>query len=94
MATLKCSRCGQEREAVTNVAFYTGDVKDKLMANACQVCWDEWIKMQIMIINEYRLNLMDPKTDEFLNKQVLAFFNLDGGAKQASVDYVPPEGAE
>jgi Fe-S cluster biosynthesis and repair protein YggX len=91
MATLKCSRCQLEKEAVTNTAFYAGEIKEKLLANACTDCWDEWIKMQIMIINEYRLNLMDPKTDEFLNMQVLSFFNLDEG-KQASVEYVPPEG--
>jgi Fe-S cluster biosynthesis and repair protein YggX len=91
MPILKCSRCGQEKEGVQNTAFYTGEIKEQLLKNACQDCWDEWIKMQIMLINEYRLNLMDPKTDEFLIRQVLAFFKLDEGAEQASVDYVPPE---
>lgn len=47
--------------------------------------------MQIMIINEYRLNLMDPKTDEFLNAQVLAFFHLTDGAQKAQVNFVPEE---
>ena len=91
MAEVTCSRCGQVKEAVTNTAFYTGEIKEKLQAHACQDCWNEWIKMQIMLINEYRLNLMDPKTDEFLNRQVLAFFNLDDSAEKASVGYIPPE---
>ena len=91
MAVLKCSRCGQEKKASQTRRFYTGEVKEQLKAHACQDCWEEWVKMQIMLINEYRLNLMDPKTDEFLNRQVLAFFNLDEGAEQASVGNVPPE---
>lgn len=91
MPVITCSRCGKEKEAVTKTAFYRGEVRDKLIANACQDCWDEWIKMQIMLINEYRLNLMDPATDDFLNKQVLAFFNLGEEDDVAGVNYTPPE---
>ncbi len=91
MPVITCSRCGEEKEAVTKTAFYRGEVREKLLAHACQQCWDEWIKMQIMLINEYRLNLMDPATDEFLNKQVLAFFNLGEGDDAATVNYTPPE---
>jgi len=90
VSKISCSRCKQEKEAVCSTAFYTGEIGKKLKENVCQECWQEWIKMQIMIINEYRLNLMDPKTDDFLNKQILAFFNLDNGAVVARVGYVPP----
>jgi Fe-S cluster biosynthesis and repair protein YggX len=91
VADLTCSRCGQTREAVKNTAFYSGDVRAALKAHACQECWNEWIRMQIMLINEYRLNLMDPKTDEFLNSQVLAFFKLENESV-AGVNFIPPEG--
>ncbi len=90
MPVISCSRCGQEKEAVVNTAFYRGEVRDALRAHACQDCWNEWIKMQIMLINEYRMNLMDPKSDEFLNKQVLSFFNIEGGGEAAKVEFVPP----
>ena len=90
MAVIQCSRCGLEKEAVKNTAFYVGEVGAALKANGCQDCWNEWVKMQIMIINEYRLNLTDPKTDEFLNAQILAFFKLEGSGDVARVDYVPP----
>ena len=92
MAVITCSRCAQEKDAVVKTAFYRGEVREKLLTHACQECWDEWIKMQIMLINEYRLNLMDPKSDDFLNKQVLAFFKLDDGGEVANVDYTPPPG--
>jgi Fe-S cluster biosynthesis and repair protein YggX len=88
--TITCSRCGQQKEAVVKTAFYRGQVREQLRSHACIDCWDEWIKMQIMLINEYRLDLMDPKSDEFLEKQVLAFFRLDGGGDVAKVEYVPP----
>ena len=91
MPVIHCSRCDQDKEAVVKTAFYRGEIRERLLAGACQDCWEEWIKMQIMIINEYRLNLMDPKTDEFLNKQVLAFFNLDESGDVAKVEYIPPE---
>lgn len=91
MAEITCSRCGQTKPPVRKTAFYRGEVREKLLAHACQDCWDEWVKMQIMLINEYRLNLMDPKTDEFLNAQVLAFFGLgDADDGVANIDYVPP----
>lgn len=86
-----CTRCGLEKTPVTNTAFYTGEVGATLRQHACQDCWNEWLKMQIMIVNEYRLDLMDPKTDAFLNTQVLAFFKLDSSAPIAKVDYVPPK---
>lgn len=91
MSVITCSRCGAEKEAVTKTAFYRGEVREKLLAHACQDCWGEWMKMQIMLVNEYRLNLMDPSTDDFLNKQVLAFFGIDDSGDVAKVDYVPPQ---
>jgi Fe-S cluster biosynthesis and repair protein YggX len=88
---IHCTRCEQEKTPVANTAFYTGEVGKALKEHACQDCWHDWIKMQIMIVNEYRLNLMDPKTDEFLNAQVLSFFNLNPDATVAKVEYVPPK---
>ena len=90
MAEITCSRCGETKEAVQNTAFYRGEIREKLRAHACQDCWGDWIKMQIMLINEYRLNLTDPATDDFLNKQILAFFKLDEESDVAKVDFVPP----
>lgn len=91
MPHITCSRCGLQKESIQKAAFYSGEVKEKLLANACNDCWNDWTTMQIMIINEYRLNLMDPKTDDFLNAQVLAFFNLGDEGDVAKVDYVPPK---
>lgn len=92
MALITCSRCGLEKEAVAKPAFYTGKTAALLREHACVDCWREWSAMQIMIINEYRLDLMSPAADAFLNQQVLAFFRLGGeGDAPASLQYTPPE---
>jgi Fe-S cluster biosynthesis and repair protein YggX len=89
--TITCSRCGLEKEAVVKTAFYTGDTKLKLQQHACVDCWKDWLRTQTMLVNEYRLNLMDPKTDAFLNTQVLVFFKLDNTTDFADVKFVPPD---
>jgi Fe-S cluster biosynthesis and repair protein YggX len=42
-----------------------------------------------MLINEYRLNMLDSKAREFLAKEMEKFLFADGSAKPAG--YVPPE---
>jgi Fe-S cluster biosynthesis and repair protein YggX len=89
MSIVHCSRCRLDKEGVSCTAFYRGEVHELLKANACADCWRDWVKMQLMLINEYRLNLMDPRTDEFLNKQVLAFFMLAGEDESARIENTP-----
>jgi Fe-S cluster biosynthesis and repair protein YggX len=79
-----------EKEAVAKTAFYSGETGRLLRMHACTDCWREWIAMQIMIINEYRLDLMSPQADAFLNSQVLAFFRLgQEGTAPAAVQHTP-----
>ncbi len=90
MAMITCSRCGLVKEAVAKPAFYAGETAALLREHACVDCWREWIAMQIMIVNEYRLDLTSPAADAFLNSQVLAFFRLGGeGAAPAAVKQTP-----
>ncbi|OYV80029.1 MAG: oxidative damage protection protein, partial [Acidithiobacillus ferrivorans] len=50
--------------------------------------WQGWLKHQTMLINEYRLSPIDPKSRTFLEKQMEAYFFGDGA--QAPEGYVPP----
>ncbi|NOY05751.1 MAG: hypothetical protein GXO82_03820 [Chlorobi bacterium] len=94
MAVIVCSRCGQEKEVLGATAFYTGEVREKLLANACRDCWQEWLKVQLMLVNEYRLDLTDPRTDEILDQQVLAFFNLGEPDTPDLPGSIPPPHSE
>jgi Fe-S cluster biosynthesis and repair protein YggX len=47
-----------------------------------------WVEQMKMIMNEYRLNLGTREAQEFLLKQMEAYFFGEGAAVPA--DYVPP----
>ena len=75
LTTVKCSRCGEERERL-DPAPYPGELGRQLLANACAVCWAEWQEMEVKVINELRLNFMDPKSMEVLAQHIRDFFFL------------------
>ncbi|MGQ9496257.1 MAG: Fe(2+)-trafficking protein [Thermoanaerobaculaceae bacterium] len=42
----------------------------------CSSCWQEWLRYQVMIINEYRLSLQDPQTRTLLIQHLRDFLKL------------------
>ncbi|MCZ6875169.1 MAG: oxidative damage protection protein [bacterium] len=54
--------------------------------------WEQWKGHLTMLMNEHRLDLMDPQTDAFIREQMEAFF-FGGGAEPPS-GYVPPTDKE
>jgi Fe-S cluster biosynthesis and repair protein YggX len=73
MAEVSCARCGQKREGLTRVPF-PGEIGKRLLNEACQQCWGEWLKQQTMLINHYGLNVMDPQARDFLRRNMESFF--------------------
>lgn len=67
---------------------YPGALGQKIFENISQEAWNMWIAHQTMLINEYRLSLIDPKAREFLKKETENFLFGDGSAKPAG--FVPP----
>ena len=82
-ATVTCIRCGQTREGFEKPPF-PGPVGARVVEGVCQVCWSEWVKQQMMLINHYGLNLMDPSARGFLTRQMSAF--LFGTGDQEEID--------
>ena len=72
-----CSRCSQPGEAppAHRVPFPPA-VKEKVLGSICASCWKEWEGMEIKVINEYRLNFMDPQHRDMLQRACLEFLNL------------------
>jgi Fe-S cluster biosynthesis and repair protein YggX len=52
--------------------------------------WEMWKGFLTMLLNEYRLNLMDSQTDELIRQQMEDFFFGEGAAFPPG--YVPPMG--
>jgi Fe-S cluster biosynthesis and repair protein YggX len=82
-ATVTCARCGQTREGFEKPPF-PGPVGARIVEGICQQCWAEWVRQQMMLINHYGLNLMDPQARGFLTKQMKAF--LFGAGEQEEID--------
>ena len=49
----------------------------EIAARVCADCWAEWQRAEVMVINELRLNFMDPAAQEVLHRQMREFLVLD-----------------
>ena len=75
-ATVDCTRCKTNGPVATNVV-YGGALGDDIRANTCNRCWQEWLGMEVMVINELRLNFMDPEAQKTLITHMREFLKLD-----------------
>lgn len=68
---------------------YPGELGQKIFENISREAWQAWLKQQTMLINEYRLALIDPKAQSFLKEEMQKF--LFGEGSQTPEGYVPPQ---
>jgi Fe-S cluster biosynthesis and repair protein YggX len=72
-----CSRCGRPGEAPpAHRVPFPADVKQKVLGSICAACWTEWEDMEVKVINEYRLNFLDPEHRVMLQRTCLEFLKL------------------
>jgi Fe-S cluster biosynthesis and repair protein YggX len=72
-----CVRCQKPGEAPTPSRIPFGPkLKERIASSICSSCWKEWEEMEIKVINEYRLNFMEPEHRAMLQKACLEFLNL------------------
>ncbi len=72
-----CKRALKWAPPAQNVP-YGGALGEEIRRNICEESWQEWMNMEVMVINELRLNFMDPKSQDILIKHLREFLNLDG----------------
>lgn len=87
--TVYCVKLGREAEGL---AFQTwpGELGKRVFENVSKAAWSDWIRHQTMLINENRLNPMDPAARKFIEQEMEKFFFGSGSAKP--VGYAPPSG--
>jgi len=68
---------------------YPGGLGQKIYENISKEAWQLWTNQQTMLINEYRLNMLDPKAREFLEKEMQKFL-FEGGSEKPP-GFVEPE---
>jgi Fe-S cluster biosynthesis and repair protein YggX len=77
MPDITCSRCGQSRAGFERPPF-PGAIGQRIVAEICQECWQQWLRQQTMLINHYGLNVMDPQARQFLTRNMQAFLFKTG----------------
>jgi len=75
MADVTCIRCGQTRAALDRPP-YPDALGRGIAEKICAVCWEECKRMQVMVINEHRLDLSDPRAQEILEKSIRDFLGF------------------
>ncbi|MFQ5709443.1 MAG: oxidative damage protection protein [bacterium] len=75
MSIVKCARCGEDKEGLTE-APYENELGEKVLAQTCEQCWQAWIGQQLMIMNEYRLDPLNEEHSKHLDEEMVKFLNL------------------
>ena len=75
-----CKRCAKTTPPATGVTW-GGALGDEIRANTCTACWKEWEGAEVMVINELRLNFMDPESQKVLTRHLREYLALDPPAE-------------
>lgn len=84
--TVNCVRLGHEAEGLERQP-YPGELGKRIYENVSKQAWQEWMRHQTMLINEYRLTPVDPKARKFLEGEMEKFFF--GGGSEAPPEFKP-----
>lgn len=73
--TVDCIRCNRTAARIRQPT-YPGELGEELASKICDDCWAEWQRAEVMVINELRLNFMDPAAQEILIQHMREFLCL------------------
>ena len=72
-----CIKLGKEADGL-EFAPWPGELGQRLLDNVSQEAWQEWLRQQTILINEYKLNPLDAEHKKYLAAQMEAWFFGDG----------------
>jgi len=84
---VKCIKLGKEAEGL-DYATYPGELGKRIFENVSKEAWKAWLGHQTMLMNEYRINPLDPKARKFIEGEMEKYFF--GGGSAAPSGFVPP----
>jgi len=67
--TIQCRRCGKASAPLAKAPFRT-ELGERILAQICDSCWQEWLKHQTLLINHYGLDPRDKRARQFLYEQI------------------------
>ncbi len=71
--TIHCIKLDIEAEQLDTPPF-PGELGERIYKNVSKKAWEMWLGQQTILINEYRLSLIDPKAREFLLAEMEKYF--------------------
>lgn len=85
---VQCAKLGKEAEGLDFPPF-PGELGQKIFASVSKEAWQGWMGQQTILINEYRLNAIDPKARKFLQEEMEKYLFGEGSALPDA--HTPPE---
>lgn len=75
-----CQKLQKEAEGLS-APPYPGAAGQRIFAHISAKAWQEWTNHQTILINEYRLNMMDKKARDFIKTEMDKFLFGEGSDK-------------
>lgn len=75
-----CCKLKQDTEGMLKPPF-PGALGEQIYNEISKQAWNMWLAHQTMLINEYRLNLMEAKSRDFLKEEMQKYFFGEGSKK-------------
>ncbi len=75
--TVFCVKLGKHADGL-EFAPWHGELGKRLYDNVSQQAWQEWLRQQTILINEYKLNPLNADHKKYLAAQMEAWFFGDG----------------
>jgi Fe-S cluster biosynthesis and repair protein YggX len=85
--TVQCAYLKREAPGLERLP-YPGELGKRIYENISAQAWQEWVRHQTMLINEYRLSPIEPKARKFLVEEMEKF--LFGGGSEKPAEFVAP----
>ena len=84
--TVHCSKLNKDAEGL-DAPPYPGELGQRIFDNVSKEAWQMWLGQQTMLINEYRLSVINPEHRKFLETEMEKFFF--GGGSNMPEGYTP-----
>jgi len=81
VSIITCTRCGEKRPGLATPPFKDA-LGNRIHAEICSVCWNEWLQRQMQLINHYALDVRTDRAREFLRRNVEGFLFREGASDE------------
>lgn len=75
--TVDCVKLGRQAEGL-DTQTWPGDLGKRIFEQVSKEAWQEWLRQQTILINEYKLNPLDREHKKYLAAQMEAYFFGEG----------------